>query len=1594
MYIKPSINLKNHNNKFYTRKHRPFLLLLIMFQLVLLNYISKNNARHLNSYYSEINLVIEGSGTQNLLYSAFNYSPSEVFVNGIDLSTTCGKTCLLEGEKSNITLRFAEQFLTFGYMFKGLKNITEIEFSEFDSSGVKDMIYMFNECSSLKKVNFGNINTSSVTNMGYLFRNCSSLEWINFSNLDTSLVTNMNYMFLDCTSLTSINLTSFNTSNVQEMRTMFKNCEKLKSLDLSNFDFSNVKTMSNMFAGCKKLSNINFGNSSTPNLEDVTHLFSVCNSLSSLDISNFDTSKIKFMGYMFNRCINLVSLNLTNFIFSNVETIHNIFYGCKALKALEISNFNISKVKDMSSMFNGCSSLEKLDLLSINTSSVENVNSLFNGCEKLKEINLSNFDTSLVTNMEKMFSNCDSLASIVFPESFNTSQVEKMSYMFNNCRSLTSLDLTNFDITKVSEMEYMFNNCEKLQYLDVSNFYSKNINSIKSLFNNCKSLIYLNLISFEINGNTNTEQAFNLSSSIIKFCLNETNIIANLLEAYNYSSDCSNICFQENVKIDLNNSQCICTDNAYITINNPNICYNSTPEGYYFNNNESIYFECFNTCKFCNGPGDEFDNNCLECLDNHSFLNDSLYNMSCYKQCDNFYYFDENNKYICTENEICPDKFSKLIINKKKCIDECEKDDFYKYEFNNYCFDKCPNGTLESENNYICLNKTSFKSTIITYEIPQTSYVEEGKLSTNLKPTIISYIIPQSSYIENDKQSTSLKSSPVTNIIPQTSYRETNNELTHLKYTDIPNKIFKSSNIENEEELTYSKSTIISNEIFQTSDIVQQNELTILKSTIVTNEEIKIPSITQENELTNLKSTTILDKIIQTSAVASENELTNLKSTSISNKLIQTSNMKNENDNDINNSYEQSNYINTNKTELNFSTPIEVQKYFQKSLSEEFDTTDIDKGIDCVYSKGRATFTITTPSNQRNNKNNNGTIIYLGKCEEKLREEYKVPKEKNLYIFKIDYYLEDLLGPKVEYEVYYPDTKNQLKLANLSLCDEVKIEVSIPIDIPLSELDKYNASSAFYNDLCYPITTEFNTDLSLKDRREEFIKNNISICEEDCQFAEYDKISRRAICSCFTKIQLPVVDEIRVDKKKFWHNFYDINNIANIKMVKCLHLLFNKDNILKNSANYMLVALLFFDILSAIVFCFHNFIKINNDINQIYSETKLTDINKTQLETNKDKKEEKNKSSKKLTTINKKKDNNNKLKENELPKINKNIKKRKTMFNKNPNHFKKKLETKNNVNNKNNNNNKNASKRNGIDDNKDNKPLFLNINVKSKKKKKKPLDNINKNKNKKEKDNSMKPLKRKSTLNLQKSNLNNKKENEKIEIVYRDVELNSMDYEDALKYDQRNFSQYYFSLIKSQNPLIFTFYECKDYNSQMIKINLFFFSFSINYIISAMFYTDDTMHKIYIDEGGFDFTYMLPQMFYSLILSIVLGMIIKNLGLYQDNILNVRKLKRNKESPETIFKEVSKKIKIKIIFFFIISYILAFSFWAFLGSFCAVYSNTQIHLLIEVSSSFGISFITPFFIYLIPGFLRTKALQDRKKERPCLYRLSKITQIL
>ena len=103
-------------------------------------------------------------------------------------------------------------------------------------------------------------------------------------------------------------------------------------------------------------------------------------------------------------------------------------------------------------------------------------------------------------------------------------------------------------------------------------------------------------------------------------------------------------------------------------------------------------------------------------------------------------------------------------------------------------------------------------------------------------------------------------------------------------------------------------------------------------------------------------------------------------------------------------------------------------------------------------------------------------------------------------------------------------------------------------------------------------------------------------------------------------------------------------------------------------------------------------------------------------------------------------------------------------------------------------------------------------------------------------------------------------------MYYNDEELNNLPYNSALKIDKRNYCNYYLSLLKTKHPILFTFCNNDDYNIKIIKIDLLLFNFVLFFAINTLFFTDDTMHKIYEDKGVFNFIYQLPQIIYSSLL--------------------------------------------------------------------------------------------------------------------------------
>ena len=184
-----------------------------------------------------------------------------------------------------------------------------------------------------------------------------------------------------------------------------------------------------------------------------------------------------------------------------------------------------------------------------------------------------------------------------------------------------------------------------------------------------------------------------------------------------------------------------------------------------------------------------------------------------------------------------------------------------------------------------------------------------------------------------------------------------------------------------------------------------------------------------------------------------------------------------------------------------------------------------------------------------------------------------------------------------------------------------------------------------------------------------------------------------------------------------------------------------------------------------------------------------------------------------------------------------------------------------------------------------------------------------------------------------------------------------------------------------------------DYNSRILKIYLFFFIFILNFIVNALFFNDDTMHKIYTDGGSFNFIYNIPQILYSVLISGFLNGIIRLLALSQQNFIFL-KYNCNGRNIRPRAKNFFVVLNIKFIFFFVINIVILVLFWFYLACFCAVYKNTQIHLIKDTLISFGTSMIYPFGIYLIPGILRIRALNAVKKDKEFMYNLSKALQLL
>ena len=120
------------------------------------------------------------------------------------------------------------------------------------------------------------------------------------------------------------------------------------------------------------------------------------------------------------------------------------------------------------------------------------------------------------------------------------------------------------------------------------------------------------------------------------------------------------------------------------------------------------------------------------------------------------------------------------------------------------------------------------------------------------------------------------------------------------------------------------------------------------------------------------------------------------------------------------------------------------------------------------------------------------------------------------------------------------------------------------------------------------------------------------------------------------------------------------------------------------------------------------------------------------------------------------------------------------------------------------------------------------------------------------------------------------------------------------------------------------------------------------------------------------------------------------LCIIEKDIYQIKKLeqKKNKNiAKQKIFK-VLKCMRIKLIFYFIVTFFFMCFFWYLIAAFCAVYKNTQHFLIKDSMVSLLMSLLYPFGLYLLPAGLRIIAIRDKGKRLGFLYKLSDIIPLI
>ena len=979
------------------------------------------------------------------------------------------------------------------------------------------------------------------------------------------------------------------------------------------------------------------------------------------------------------------------------------------------------------------------------------------------------------------------------------------------------------------------------------------------------------------------------------------------------------------------------------------------------------------------------------------------------------YLFYQGGTSIC--NDPCFNiNNQKIDLETKECLNSCSESENNKFEYYNACYDKCPKGTVVDE--FQCLNNECEGK-------PDSAFCKEGTpIGYYLDDEIYkkcyekcNYCYDEGSEINNNciecKSGYRLISNPldVINCYVICSYYyyfDNSNNYHCTTSNECPPEYKKL--IEEKGQCVYEEVIDTTQEKEETTTAPEVTKETTNGITTETNQETEKKSISSEiskisTELetkaissTPISSTAIDSTTARSTAVSSSARYSSTTNSKIIDTMAANIISSKESDTiyETRNSiiFSTENVISSNNIELNtylVENTFKLERYgcvsdslkFTCSMMETTNNTEIYNLLlnnilsmykgdnqksfvfegqdDIIFQVTSAEKELELLMNSNLSENYNLSIIDFTECEKILKEKYNIAEKDSLIFIKQEKITDKESEKNIQYECFEPYNKTKL---NLSFCSEVSINIYVPLTLSeetkkmaekMKELgyNMFDINDRFYQDICSPYKSQYGSDILLSDRIDYIYNNEDAQCQGNCKFTNYALGSRYISCNC------PVNQESnsevivkKIDKfepKSIWELFFNVLKYSNYKVFLCYKLVFVKRVLTKNLGSIIMLILFTLYLICLITYIIKGILPLKQKMGDfIVDKDKIINLYFPPKKKKSSMKPRGKDSKKELTQFqtdnieNKKKDN----------------KKKKSKFNQS----------------KTNKSNKQSSK--------EYKFVIFNENTDNKRTKsnrylhKEGFKSLSSKTILKDSKNKIKE--RKSKKNLME--IDNQ---EKPGKILDDFELNELSYLEAVEKDKRNIFRIYYSYIKREHRVIFSFFYCSDYNLIPIKLSRFIFLFATDMALNVFFFSDASMHKIYVDYGK------IPQIIYSTIVSQLIEVFLCFLSLTDKHIYQIKNLEGKEKNLKNI-KKIFKCIKTKLVFYFVFTFIFFGIYWYMVAAFCAVYENTQEAFIKDTLMSFLMSLIYPFILYLFPTIFRLIAIRCKKVNLEWMYKLSEI----